>query len=372
MPRTVNEKLQAASISHQVDLQQLNAGVVRRIIQLLNRTDADLTAQLRAVMDKLPPGPSLKVERLDALLESVRTVNRQAYTAVGERLNEELRQFTGYELMYQNQLFATTLPGGAPFTVAAVTADQVYAAAVARPFQGRLLSEWMSGLEADRAVRIRDAVRMGYLEGQTSEDIVRRIRGTRAGKFQDGIMQIDRRNAEAVARTALSHIAESVRESVFASNSDIIKEVVWHSTLDGRTSTGCQIRDNKRYHPVSHKPIGHSIPWLGGPGRLHWRCRSASYPVTKSWKELGLPMDDMDAGTRASMDGQVPADLSYGDWLRKQSAARQDEIVGPARGKLMREGKMPFDALYTNRGEMLTLEQLQARDAAAFKRAGLG
>jgi hypothetical protein len=35
-------------------------------------------------------------------------------------------------------------------------------------------------MEADRMARIRDAVRMGYVENLTIDEIVRRIRGTRA------------------------------------------------------------------------------------------------------------------------------------------------------------------------------------------------
>ena len=57
--------------------------------------------------------------------------------------------------------------------------------------------------------------------------------------------------------------------------------------------------------------------------------------------------------------------------MQKQSAARQDEVVGPTRGALMREGKLPFDELYSRRGEMLTLDQLRERNGAAFKRAGV-
>lgn len=371
MPATVNELLQSASISHQVDLQQLSAGTVRRLISLLNKSDADLVQQLQLALARMPSSTTFRVERLDAMLESVRDINRRAYAAVNDKLLDELREFTTDEVAYQSTLVKSVLPGTVPFTAAAVVPEQVYAAAMARPFQGRLLSEWMSGLQADRAVRVRDAVRMGFVQGETTDDIVRRVRGTRANKYQDGILQTDRRNAEAVVRTALAHVAESVRESVFSANDDLIKAVVWHSTLDMRTSPGCQIRDNKHYHPTTHKPIGHSIPWMGGPGRLHWRCRSASYPITKSWKELGLPMEDLDEGTRASMDGQVPSDMDYSAWLKRQTPARQDEVVGPARGKLMRDGKMPFDAMYTNRGELLTLEQLRERNAAAFKRAGL-
>lgn len=368
---TINEQLQSAAIGHQVDLQQFSASVVKRIMAVLNKTDKDLMAKVRDALDRYPPSTVFSIERLDAILGSVRAINAQAYAAVGVALTEELRGLTQYEGDKQALMFHDIIPTSVNMSITRISVNQVYAAAVSRPFQGRLLSEWMDGLETDRADRIRDAVRMGFVEGETVDQIVRRIRGTREAQYADGLLAIDRRNAEAVARTAISHIAAAARDEFFSSNNDLIKAVVWSATLDLRTSEGCRIRDGKHYHPVTHKPMGHSIPWLGGPGRLHWRCRSASYPITKSWKELGIDMAELDVDTRASMDGQVPADLNYGDWLRQQSASRQDEIVGPTRGRLMRAGKLDFDAMYTNRGEALTLPELYKRHADAFKRAGI-
>ena len=117
-------------------------------------------------------------------------------------------------------------------------------------------------------------------------------------------------------------------------------------------------RDGRQYTCDAHSPIGHSLSWLGGPGQAHWNCRSSSTPVLKSWKELGLDMNEMPEGTRASMDGQVAANLRYGDWFGKQSAARQDQIVGVTRGRMFRAGEMLFDQFSNNKGRLLTLKEL--------------
>ena len=95
--------------------------------------------------------------------------------------------------------------------------------------------------------------------------------------------------------------------------------------------------------------------------------------MPKSTEEVtGSPgVGESPVGPRPSTDGALPADRTYGQWLQKQSAARQDEVVGPTRGALMRDGKLPFDELYSRRGEMLTLDQLRERNGAAFKRAGV-
>lgn len=370
MPPTTNDGLRDGEISHQVNLQRYSNQVVRRFIALLNRTGADLAAQLYAAVQALEDAPSATAERLDALLFSVRQINARAYQAAGLELKAELLALTKYESGFQAQLFRSELP--ALVTLAETNVEQVYGAAMARPFQGRLLSEWASSIESDAMKRIRDAIRMGVVENQTTPQIVRRIVGAKTQGYADGIIEIDRRAAEAVVRTAVSHVAGFTRGRFYGANADLISAVVWSSTLDLRTTPQCQIRDGLRYaNTEQHAPLGHAVPWLAGPGALHWCCRSSSYPVTKSWRELGINMDEISPGSRASMDGQVASATTYGEWLARQSAARQDEVLGPARGKLLRDGGVGFDKFFNDKGKFLTLDDLAKMDAAAFKKAGI-
>jgi hypothetical protein len=71
------------------------------------------------------------------------------------------------------------------------------------------------------------------------------------------------------------------------------------------------------------------------------------------------------------MDGQVPASMTYAEWLGKQSAARQDEILGKAKGAMFRTGKLPLEGFYNDKGKALTIEEIKAREPEAYSRAGL-
>jgi hypothetical protein len=228
--------------------------------------------------------------------------------------------------------------------------------------QGRLLREWASSIEADRMTRIRDAVRIGYVQSEPPSKIVQRLRGTRAKGYADGIIELDRRSAEAVVRTAVSHTAGFARDKFYQANDDLVKGLLWCSTLDSRTSQICRVRDKLQYD-LDHKPVGHKLPWLGGPGMAHWCCRSSSTAVVKSLSEiLGVDgIEEFKPTTRASMDGQVPADTSYSQWLTKQSAKRQDEVLGPTRGAMLRKGDITVDGFTNDKGRWLTLEELAAR-----------
>ena len=66
------------------------------------------------------------------------------------------------------------------------------------------------------------------------------------------------------------------------------------------------------------------------------------------------------------MDGTVPAETTFASWLQRQSPARQDQVLGPERGKLIREGGLKLPDLYSPNGRYLTLEELRERDAASF------
>lgn len=367
---SVNEFLRDEAIRHAVDLQQHSNQTVRRIMAVLNRSDDRLFVELTAALQRLEPS-SFTVERLESLLFSVRSVNSAAFLQAGQELSKELRGLVEYEAAYQRQAIASVLP--VQVQVAAISAEMTYAAAVARPFQGVLLQSVLKDLEGGKAKRIRQAVAQGYVENKTTSQIVQALRGTRVNGYADGLLEGSRRDVEAVTRTALGHMAGFTQDRFLDANVDLIKAVVWSSTLDTRTSEICMIRDGLQYAPVTHKPMGHVVPWLAGPGRAHWRCRSHQTTILKSYKELGIDIPEVivEGKTRASIDGQVPSATTYGDWLGKQSAARQAEVLGPARTRLMRQGKLSMKDMYSNKGQFLTLDELRLRDAAVFKKVGL-
>ena len=59
--------------------------------------------------------------------------------------------------------------------------------------------------------------------------------------------------------------------------------------------------------------------------------------------------------------GQVASETNYGEWLKRQPAAFQDEVLGPARGRLFRSGTETVHSFVDSRGKQLTLKQLKQR-----------
>jgi hypothetical protein len=368
---TANDKLQDESLAHAIWVSRYSTGVANRMIKILNESDAELTARLLVAIDTLD-ADSFTVTRLEALLVNVRAANRDAVQAMYAGLSTELQSLAEHEAGYQMSLFQFAIPDDILelHPLVGISPDAVYAAAMGRPFQGRLLKEWATSLETDRMIRINNTVRQGFLLGDTHEQIARKVRGHASRGYQDGALQMSRANAASIAKTAVGHLAATARKSFATANDDILKGKQWLSTLDKKTSKECRVRDRLKY-TLDDKPIGHKVPYLQGPGKIHWCCRSVETYILKSSDELGIKVGEVKDSSRASMDGQVPSETTYQEWFSRQSFTRQSEIVGITRARLIRDGGMSPDEFYNDKGEWLTLEQLRERDAQAFKDAGL-
>lgn len=367
---SVNELMQSEAIRHQTEIRKYTNAEVLKILAVLNRADRRMLAELAERLERMSPA-TFTMERLEAMLASVRMLSAEATRQAQGEFGADLRDFVSYEAEYQTMMLTAHVP--VQVSIAAVNAEAAYAAAMSRPFQGVLLRDVWQDLDARKMKIVRQTIAQGFVESKTTDQVIRELRGTRAKGYADGLLEAPRKEVEAVVRTALSHTAGMVQDRAAEANADIIKAVKWSATLDLRTSPICRPRDGKLYHPVTHKPIGHDMQWLGGPGRAHWRCRSGQAFVLKSMAEMGIDAPDVVVvgKTRASMDGQVPADTTYGEWLKGRTAAQQDKVLGETRGRLFRQGKLPLERMYDDKGSFLTLDELRARDAEAFRRAGL-
>ncbi|MTC21825.1 MULTISPECIES: hypothetical protein [unclassified Providencia] len=370
--RSVNEQLMDELIAHSLFSGRYSTGVARRMVKALNEFDAELTATLIVALDDATIDVnSFTARRLESLLSSVRSINKRAVDSAFSLLTEEMREHALYESGYYPSLFDALLPDSVlrKYPLMSITEEMLFSSVMSRPFQGKLLSEWASGLESDRMMRINNAVRHGYLNGDSTVDIGRKIRGHANQGYKDGSLQLSRANATTIAKTAMNHLQATAREQFAEANEGIIDCKQWLSTLDSKTSNDCIVRDRLKY-TLEGKPIGHKIPYKQGPGKIHWGCRSTETLVTKSWRELGIDLDEMDAGTRASMDGQVPTNTTFIEWIQRQPEWRQRQVFGETRFRLMKDGGMRPSEFYTDKGEFISLEQLREIDEQAFKTAG--
>jgi SPP1 gp7 family putative phage head morphogenesis protein len=213
-------------------------------------------------------------------------------------------------------------------------------------------------------------LRAAVFAGETTDQVVRRVRGTAALKYKDGIMETSRRGAEAVVRTSAQSIVNDARMKVYQNNADVIKGVQVQVTLDNRTSAICMARSGFAWdldgEPLPGTDTDEDFP---GPPPWHPNCRSTLIPIVKSIGEIVEDPDvdrkvrevaeDLPRATQSSMDGQVAQALTYEDWLKTKSEVFQKEVLGPGKWKLWQKGQIGLKDLIDQRGRPLTLKELK-------------
>ncbi len=352
---TANEKLFDRSVRHAIFLERLKTRQVQDVVGLLNdKVIPDIEAQIERRLRNIATrgvaiNPS-RIRRLRQLQKAVRETVKEGMRQITERATKSMRDVATMEAVSQRKFLKSAVsPLDLEFALPATSTLE--AIVTTRPMRGRTMRRWFKGIDESTRAAIEAQINLGIVQGEAVPTIIQRIRGTRAAGFTDGVMQATRRNTEAIVRTAVNHVTAQAREATYARNSDIVREVRYVATLDNRTTIICSDLDGQVF-PINEGPR---------PPQ-HINCRSTTVPILKSFKELGINLKEAPPGTRASMDGQVPAVTTYKDWLRGQPKSIQEDVLGKTKAGLFRAGKLKTEKFVDRRGKTLTLKQLARKE----------
>ena len=253
---------------------------------------------------------------------------------------------------------------GVPVDISRGAATKTLVASVIKnePMQGALLKDWFSSLGDQTAFKVNRQIQIGVLQNESIDQIRNRLLG---GGGSPGLLNVSKREADAVIRTAVNDITTKAHLATYKANKDVTTTFTYIATLDERTTDICISLDGQQF---AYDDVKAKLP------PQHFNCRSTIAPVI-DWKKLGVDDTLLPEGTRptrflpgktavvdgvvSGTPGQVPAHLTYGDWLLQQPKALQNQILGPTRAGLFREGKISLKQLIDTENRSLTIEQLQ-------------
>ena len=289
--------------------------------------------------------------RLEKLLEKLAKDLEIPAGEYRKELIKQLREFARYEARYQ----ADTIGGWVNVDLVTPTVEQVWAAAKFEPLKlaaspidfDSLINSWGS----DEVSRLVMGVKSGFVEGLTTRQIIKNVVG------DGGLADISQRNAMANGRTLVMHLANEARFATYQENDDVVIGYSLINTLDSRTSPICRAWLPEKVYKFkdSYQP----------KPPFHINCRTSSVP------RLSPEFDIFDQGaTRASKgaDGgkQVAADTTYYDWLKRQPASYQDEVLGKTQGLIFRNSGLDAEEFrklsVNNLGRPLTIDEMAAAD----------
>lgn len=268
----------------------------------LNKVYQDISRLLTSAINELDGEIStLRRAQLNKFLAGVSTKQRKLIAAMVKRHKETLVSFAGYSYQIEASILAATT---AATIVNSTRARAVYQAALQRPLgaTGDLLEAWVDGITESQVKTVEKVLRKAHVNGWTNQQITQLLRGTRKKNYADGLMSRFGKQTATVVRTSMQHVNNAARQVVWADNSDIVVGYRWVSTLDSRTSEICQDLDGEVFK-VGDGPLPPAHP----------NCRSTTSA------ELDKRFDILNEGrTRSSVDGYVPYDMKYPEWLKTQ------------------------------------------------------
>jgi len=378
-----------------IDLNRYSNSVARRLINSYNDIIIDTVNQLRIIDEATAP---VKAARLRAILAQLKASLATWAGDSTELTANELQGLAQLQSEFVAEQLARALPPGMrsavntveispqfaqsvvttdPTQINVVTlSDDLVAAVQGAPQtfsltaakgatitlpNGQVVEKAFRGIAESQAERFGQVVRNGLLTGETTPQIAKRLVGTlqfgenrtvkQAIAAGGELTTIPDNQVMALVRTSINQVANAASQQVYEANQDITQKYRYVATLDTRTSAICAALDGREFEYGK-----------GPTPPQHFNCRSTTVPIIDP--DILPPST---TATRASQDGQVPINMSYGEWLAKQPKSVQAEALGASKvpyfNKLAEKygPKNAVAKLVRDDGSELTLDQLRSR-----------
>ncbi|WP_193613152.1 phage minor head protein [Nocardioides lijunqiniae] len=299
---------------------------VRELVEAWARAWQVIDAEWVAAMDELV---EMSTDgQWPTAAQVFRATAAQAALASATREILDLSEFTGVTVVaaarevteevavWQSRLIASQLP-----RTAAVGAmlrpmpDQVLAAIVERTTEQ--IESRRQPLSVDAAEAMKQALVRGIVVGENPRVTARRMVDRAEHRFNGGLTR-----AMSIARTEVMDAHRSATAAYQLEQTDVLRGWAWHAKLDTRTCPSCWAKHGTEHELTETGPDDHP------------QGRCARTPLTKSWAELGIDLDEPDSllpDARASFDA-----LPRGDKLR---------VLGPVRLKALEDGAIGWEDL---------------------------
>lgn len=370
-----------------IDLNRFSNSVTRRIVRSYNDVIIDITDRL-ATLDP----DTVTAARLRAILAQLKESLDTWAGASAQIMTEELQGLAQLQADFMVDQLERIAPPSVTTPVRSVAISPQFAQAVvtsdptrlgivslsddlpgaARTFarltvadgttltlpNGEVIRKAFSGMSVRESEMFSQAVRNGLLTGESTQSIVRRLKGRlRKGEQESVARQIQKgglvtarpnNQIRAIVRSSITQVTDAAREQVARENPDVTERYIYRAVLDSKTTPICRSLDGKVYK------------WGEGPEPpLHFGCRSLRAPLT-----IGIE------------DDEIEEFESYGQWLQENPSEKQ-KVFGSKTPyyNFLAKKYGPDDALrrfVRDDGSELTLKQLAARYPDVRARAGSG
>jgi SPP1 gp7 family putative phage head morphogenesis protein len=220
-------------------------------------------------------------------------------------------------------------------------------------YNNQTLAQGWSSVSSSERQRLEAVIRKGIADGLTPDEIALNVR-------RGNVHSISRNQAKALTITSITSVYAQADHSIYEANEKALLGWQYVAVLDSRTTPLCAHRDGSIYE-ISDKS---KLP------PAHYRCRSTTVPVFRSWSDMATlegaanvrrrNLSNLSDEQKKFYDGQTPLRESYNDWLKRQSQAVQLRHLGDyQKVDMLNSGRLTVDRFSNPEGNNIGIRELR-------------
>ena len=402
MSKKRDQKLQELALNianHQANIVRLGEKWAAQITENLDATELKLLREIKSFLKGHPDGMITfrDFDDMAKLEKKIANIRRIAFQKSYDSTKEEAQELSLNEQKWAHRVTKEIAPETAG-KMHLLPDNELQKKTFRSYINGSTFEEWFRHTAESDLQRIINMVRTGVMEGYTVSQMVKKIMGTKAGNYEDGILHTTRKQATAMARTLCGGISNQAKDQFYRDNDDVVIGVEWLDTLDGRTCPHCAGLSRKRWK--TNDP--HPVP------PLHPNCRCVLLPVTeitdmgediprpaanadfmalakeeyekkypgKKWEDLAestrkskyyKAMKDFEDRTGKPAYSQVPGNMKFKDYFLQMDEKQKSSWLGKRKYEMWKDGLVDLDKFvppYPDRA--FTVRELKERDKKSF------
>lgn len=334
------------SIDHQYKLHSYTEKKLKSIQKSLELAEKDLLKELSLRDFRIPEG------REHALLKQLNDMTfaiqaqltgdiHEAVKVAGENAFREYGKILSFDGALDNTV---------GFNYVELSPSQ-FNAMVTAPVGGQLLEK-----------EVKKSFASNIIDGIQTKLIAENLKGVSTPQIiakMEEAFGMANRTAETLVRTHIASINNRAAEDIYKANADIVSKVEWSATfevaMNGRgTCLQCAALNGQTWELKEEHP----------DPPIHPNCRCFILPKTKSYKELGLNIDEMERSLKPYTEreanrkiieaGQMSGE-SFEKFLNSRAEKYKKDLLGPSRYAMLKKGDVQFKDFVDKNGQLRLL-----------------
>ena len=358
---TLNEKIEEALTRHDVELMRFEQGLVKDVMVDINQLKTEIVREIKMAE------PQTQRE-LDGSLSAMDVAIDAAFAALVVQLGTALQKFSQMEQNAVAKIVDQTakIPLLPSRFGAGTAAEIVEETRIPNTPEGTTFRERWERIKTGLKSSLRSSLGYAIDNGQSLDEKLRLVRGSRISGGRDGVVDKTKKGAETVVRTSQQSVTMATRQALFNVNPEYVSGRQAVAVLDSRTSFLCRTRNGWAWRSNGQPFRGTPIRFPGTPP-WHFNCRTTLIPIFKSESDLQKLLGHrgktelLALSRRFLIDGQPAPVPSFAKTFDAMTAVQQMEILGRGRFQLYKDKKITLKELLDQNGRELTLKELTAK-----------